>query len=242
MLKQKRLHLPMLNKFHKMKKTFLVLFVLASVGEIIAILGNLPSLQMFCKPSLMITLGLYYWASQKKRQEPIALSVVMAIAFSCVGDVFLMLQESNSNYFMFGLGAFLFAQIFYIFSYQQHRSSETGNELQGLQRIRFAIPIVLAGTGLVTILFNRLDDLTIPVIMYAGVLTYMVLVALFRFGRTNAGSFAMVFGGAILFMMSDSLIAINKFLEPLSYAGFWVMITYISAQYLIVDGLIKHDS
>ena len=225
-----------------MKKVFLVLFALASVGEIISILLDLASLELFCKPSLMITLGLYYWASQKQRQEPIALSVVMAIVFSCVGDVFLMLQQSNPNYFMFGLGAFLFAHVFYIFSYQQHRSDETGNELQGLQKIRFALPIVLAGTGLVTILYNRLGDLKIPVLLYAGVLTYMVLVSLFRFGRTNAGSFAMVFSGAILFMMSDSLIAINKFLEPLSNARFWVMITYISAQYLIVDGLIKHDS
>jgi uncharacterized membrane protein YhhN len=78
-------------------------------------------------------------------------------------------------------------------------------------------------------------------LVYAGVLTYMVLSALFRFGKTNSGSFTMVFGGAILFMMSDSLIAINKFLEPLSMAGFWVMITYITAQFLIVKGLLKHE-
>src|SRR5687768_2150230 len=232
----------MLNRFHKMKRAFLYLFVLASVGEIISTLSDLAWLETICKPALMITLGLYYWSSQKKSQEPVVLSVVMAIIFSCVGDVLLMFQQSNPNYFMFGLAAFLFAHIFYIFSYQQHRGDESGNELQGLQKIRFALPIVLAGMGLVTILYNRLGDLKIPVLLYAGVLTYMVLVALFRFGRTNAGSFAMVFGGAILFMMSDSLIAINKFLEPLSQASFWVMITYISAQFLIVRGLIKHEN
>ena len=225
-----------------MKKIFLYLFALAAIGEIISILMDQPSLELICKPALMLTLGLYYWASQKERQEPVMTSVVMAILFSCLGDVLLMLQESNPNYFMFGLGAFLFAHIFYIFAYKQHRGDESGNELQGLQKIRFALPIVLAGTGLVTILYNRLGDLKIPVLLYAGVLTYMVLMALFRFGRTNAGSFAMVFGGAILFMMSDSLIAINKFLEPLSKAGFWVMITYISAQYLIVQGLIRHEN
>jgi uncharacterized membrane protein YhhN len=225
-----------------MKKIFLYLFILASVGEIISVILDQFSLDFFCKPALLITLGLYYWASQKQRQEPVVLAVLMAIIFSCVGDVFLMLQRSNPNYFMFGLGAFLFAHIFYIFSYKQHQGEEAGNELQGLKKIRFALPIVLAGSGLVTILYNRLGDLKIPVLVYAGVLTYMVLVALFRFGKTNAGSFAMVFGGAILFMMSDSLIAINKFLEPLSNAGFWVMITYIAGQYLIVEGLIKHDS
>ncbi len=225
-----------------MKKIFLYLFAVASVGEIISTLSDLHWLGTICKPALMITLGLYYWASQKERQESVMLSVMMAIIFSWLGDVLLMLQGSNPNYFMFGLGAFLFAHIFYMFSYKQHQGEESGNELQGLQKIRFALPIVLAGTGLVTILYNHLGDLKIPVLLYSGVLTYMVLVALFRFGRTNAGSFAMVFGGAILFMMSDSLIAINKFLDPLSQVDFWVMITYISAQFLIVRGLIKHES
>jgi uncharacterized membrane protein YhhN len=225
-----------------MKRIFLYLFALASVGEIISTLSDLHWLGTICKPALMITLGLYYWSSQRERQEPIVFSVVMAIIFSCLGDVLLMLQGSNPNYFMVGLGAFLFAHIFYIFAYKQHQREESGNELQGLQKIRFALPIVLAGTGLVTILYNRLGDLKIPVLLYAGVLTYMVLVALFRFGRTNAGSFAMVFGGAILFMMSDSLIAINKFLDPLSQIEFWVMITYISAQFLIIRGLIRHEN
>jgi uncharacterized membrane protein YhhN len=225
-----------------MKKIFLFLFILASVGQIISTLIEYPLLGMICKPALMITLGFYYWSSQKQKQEPVTLSVAMAIIFSCLGDVLLMLQKSNQNYFMFGLGAFLFAHLFYIFSYKQYRREESGNELQGLQRIRFALPIVLAGTGLVTILYSRLGDLRIPVLLYAGVLTYMVLVALFRFGRTNATSFAMVFSGAILFMMSDSLIAINKFLEPLSNAEFWIMITYISAQFLIIQGLIRHET
>jgi uncharacterized membrane protein YhhN len=224
-----------------MKKIFLYLFILATVGEITSVIFDQPLLELICKPALMITLGLCYWAAQKERQEPVVVPVVMAIIFSCFGDVLLMLQRSNPNYFIFGLVAFLFSHIFYIFAYQQHRGDESGHELQGLQKIRFALPILLAGTGLVTILFNRLGNLKIPVLLYAGVLTYMVLVALFRFGRTNVSSFAMVFGGAILFMMSDALIAINRFLEPLPNANFWVMITYVSAQYLIVQGLIKHE-
>jgi uncharacterized membrane protein YhhN len=142
---------------------------------------------------------------------------------------------------MVGLGAFLVSHIFYILTYRQHQSSDTSNELQGLQRIRYAFPIILSGTGLVVILYSRLGGMKIPVLIYAIVLTAMVLVALFRFGKTNSSSFAMVFGGAILFMISDSLIAINKFLEPLHLAGLWIMTTYIAAQYLIVTGLSKHN-
>ncbi len=232
----------MLNKFHDMKKAFLYLFVLVSAGEILSTLMDIPLVHLICKPAIMITLGLYYWASQKSLQQPLVLSLVVAILFSCGGDVLLMLQESNPNYFMFGLASFLVAHVFYIFTYKQHQYEESGDELRGLQKIRFALPILLAGTGLVTILYSRLGDLKMPVLLYAGVLTYMVMVALFRFGKTTTGSFAMVFGGAILFMISDSLIAINKFLEPLPQAGFLIMTTYIVAQFTIVSGLTKHQN
>jgi uncharacterized membrane protein YhhN len=223
-----------------MKKIFFYLFLIVSAGVIISTLTDAPLVHLVCKPAIMFTLGLYYWMTQHSRQESKSVPLVVAIIFSCAGDVLLMLQQMNPDFFMVGLGAFLVAHVFYIFAYKQHQGVESTEELQGLRKIRFALPIVLSGTGLITILYNHLGNLKIPVVIYACVLTYMVLVALFRFGKTNIVSFTMVFGGAILFMISDSLIAINKFLEPLSMANFWVMITYISAQFLIVSGILKH--
>jgi uncharacterized membrane protein YhhN len=222
-----------------MKRTFLYLFVVASVGEIISTLLAAPLLEAICRPAPMIALGLYYWASQKERNEPVVHVVVIAIIFSCLGNVILLFQQPDSNYFIISLAAFLFARIFYIFSCKHHQSEEA-SKLQTLQKIRFALPIVLGGVGLVTILYNYLGYLIIPVILYSAVLTYMVLVALFRYSRTNTESFVMVFGGAIFFMMSDCVFAINKFIEHLPLGDFWVRISYISAQFLIVQGLLKH--
>ncbi|MFZ2905498.1 MAG: lysoplasmalogenase [Cyclobacteriaceae bacterium] len=225
-----------------MKKTFIYLFLIVSMGELISKVGSMAWLETICKPAIMISLGLFYWASQREKNEPAVYTVLLAIFFSCLGDVLLMLQEVNANFFMLGLGSFLLAHVSYILAYKQHQGERSADELQGLQRIRFALPIILSGTGLVVILYNHLGDLKIPVLLYAGVLTYMVLTALFRFGRTNTASFTMVFAGAILFMISDSLIAVDKFLEPLSRAGFWVMTTYIIGQFLIVKGLVRSSS
>lgn len=166
--------------------------------------------------------------------------MVLALIFSWGGDVLLMYQPKHELYFIFGLASFLIAHLFYIFAYRQFRSEDTSNALLGVQRFRYSFPVILAGTGLITVLYNHLGDLKIPVVIYALVLVLMVLNALFRFGRTGLASFSMVFFGATLFMISDSLIAINKFLMPVAYSGFWVMITYITAQYLIVEGLLKH--
>lgn len=224
-----------------MKKIFLILFILVSAGEIISTLMDVPVLHTFCKPAIMIMLGLYYWASQRSATEPLSIPLIIAILFSCAGDILLM-QKSDEKFFMFGLGAFLVAHLFYILTLRQHRLENSPEALHGLQKIRFAFPVILAGTGLVAILYGHLGGLKVPVIVYATVITVMVLNALFRFGRTNTLSFAMVFGGAILFMISDSLLAINKFLESMPMAGFWVMSTYIGAQFFIVQGLLKHKT
>jgi uncharacterized membrane protein YhhN len=224
-----------------MSRLFLYLFLLVSAGEITSTLIDWPQLHIVCKPLLMVTLGLYYWAETRNKQAEISLSVLVAIVFSGAGDVLLMFQESDQIFFMLGLAAFLTAHVFYIFAYKQHQYVEADEALQGLRKVRFAFPIVFAGIGLVSILYPKLGDLTLPVIVYASVITIMALTALFRFGRTSSTSFAYVFGGAIVFMMSDSLLAINKFLEPLPLESFWIMLTYISAQYLIVRGLLKHQ-
>lgn len=225
-----------------MKKLFLYLFILVSVGVLVADVGHVDVVYILCKPAIMIMLGLHYWRMQREENQVLSRSVLLAIIFSCCGDTLLMLQNKNENFFMYGLGAFLVAHIFYMLAYRQHQSADTSNELQGLQKIRYAFPIILSGTGLVVILYSRLGGMKIPVLIYAIILTGMVLAALFRFGKTSSSSFALVFGGAILFMISDSLIAINKFLEPLPMAGVWIMVTYIVAQYLIVTGLSKHQN
>ena len=60
--------------------------------------------------------------------------------------------------------------------------------------------------------------------------------------KANNGSFVFVLAGAVFFIISDALIAINKFYAPFELASFLIMITYIKAQYLILVGLIKHTT
>lgn len=224
-----------------MTRFFLNLFLLVSAGEIVSTIIEIPLLHFVCKPALLPLLGLYYITTIREQQSTLSIAVVLAIAFSWAGDVLLMFQQKGELFFMLGLVSFLSAHVFYIFAYRQHQSGDDSKTLKGLQKVRFGFPILFAGFGLLSILYNHLGPLKIPVIVYAGVLTAMALVALFRFGKTTTSSFSMVFAGAILFMMSDSLLAINKFLEPLPFEGFWIMITYIGAQYFIVRGLLKHQ-
>jgi len=215
-----------------MKKLLLVLFVLAVVSDLSCILLGFDECRFVSKPLLMILLLAYYVFAAK----PMNRMIVIALLLSLAGDVLLMWDD----YFIPGLISFLTAHVFYIFAFRQLIDLESETGLIGVQRVRFAFPIVLSGTGLVVILYPVLNDLKIPVMIYALVIVVMALNALFRFGRTTQASFALTFGGAVLFMISDSLLAVNKFLSPLDMGGFWIMLTYCAAQFLIVTGLMRH--
>jgi uncharacterized membrane protein YhhN len=221
-----------------MRKMILYFFTTVGLGELISILFSVELLHLICKPLIMVTLCAYYLAGVKKESR--SHSLVLAIVFCFAGDVLLMFVSQNASNFMFGLVAFLIAHVFYIMSYRQHKFEDGNHALEGVQRLRFAFPIVLAATGLIVILYPVLGALKYPVILYALVLMLMVINALFRYGYTNAKSFWMVFTGAVLFLISDSTLAINKFLEPVNNGVLIIMSTYILAQYLIIAGLIEH--
>jgi len=220
-----------------MKRIALILFLAAAIGEIISIIAQLEGLHLISKPMIMVTLGVYYLSSVGDQRS---LVVLLAIFFSLGGDTALMFDSIDPIYFMVGLVSFLISHIFYIIAYHQHRNEEASNALQGIQKLRAAFPIVLAGTGLVVILYPTLGALRFPVIVYALVLVVMVLNGLFRLGHTNTRSFWLVFVGAMFFMVSDSLLAINKFLSPIPSSGLLIMSTYMTAQFLIIEGLVAH--
>jgi uncharacterized membrane protein YhhN len=221
-----------------MRKVLIGIFVLTCSAELLSHLLDLSLVHAVSKPLLLPLLIGYYVTSTSKEER--SRTVLLALAFSWLGDVLLMFQPQGELFFIGGLLAFLVAHLYYIFAYRQFMSEDTSKALLGVQRFRFSFPIILAGTGLITVLYSHLGSLKIPVIIYSLILVLMVVNALFRFGRTSLTSFAMVFFGATLFMISDSMIAINKFMLPISYSGFWVMLTYLVAQYLIIQGLIKH--
>lgn len=221
-----------------MKKIAWFSFLLVCVGEIISLIAGIEILQTICKPLIIITLIISYLVTIPIEDR--SRTLLFALFFSGAGDILLMFHDTDGSFFMMGLIAFLISHVFYIFTYHQHQHSESENGLQGIQKVRLAFPIILSGTGLVFVLYPVLGDLKIPVMVYALVLVVMTLNALLRFGKTTSSSFWMVFTGALLFMVSDSLLAINKFLEPLTNGNVWIMITYMSAQYFIVKGLIAH--
>jgi sterol desaturase/sphingolipid hydroxylase (fatty acid hydroxylase superfamily)/uncharacterized membrane protein YhhN len=151
--------------------------------------------------------------------------LVGALVFSLGGDVFLMLP---GNYFIPGLGSFLVAHLFYIVLLRQG---------QGWFPSRTALLCVLGfGAVMYGVLWSSLGDpvLKVAVAAYVSVIALMAAQAIGRAVVLGDAAARWVAVGACVFMASDSLIAINKFLTPVPLSPLWILCTYYAAQMLIV--------
>ena len=204
-------------------------YAISATAVLAGLLFDLQFLYILAKPLLMITL-LFYFVSATKTYPRWRFYVIAALVFSWAGDVFLI----SSDWFVAGLVSFLIAHVFYIIAYQK-TGAATGL-LKPLDIIKF----VVYGVVLIWVIYPGLDNLLVPVLIYALVLLGMGVWAHKRRGATPADSFKLVAIGAILFALSDGLIAVNKFAFEIPAERILIMSIYMTAQYLIVQGLIKH--
>jgi len=195
-------------------------------------------LEYLVKPLIMIWMGVFFFLFRKKKSFTVP--VLVAFFFSWLGDIFLMFSAKDELFFFAGVGGFFLAQLTYIYIFTHFRE-HAGKGL--IQRKPFLILFFLVYvSGIYVLLLPGLEGLMKPIILlYALSLMGMSLMALNRKGRVGLVSYRLVFSGSILFLISDSMIALNKFFVEFTLAGFWIMITYIAAQYLIMRGLILEE-
>ncbi len=224
------------------KYTSLILHLVLLIIVVIELTGRFTDnirLEYPVKPLIMIWMAAYFLIYNKKKSFTIP--VLIAFFFSWLGDNFLMFSGKNELFFFAGVGGFFLAQLSYIYIFSKYSEENRQGYLR--KKPLLIIFFLLYVGGIYFVLFPGLEGIMKPIILvYALSLMAMSMMALNRRGRVNPPSFRYVFAGSILFLLSDSMIAINKFSTEFPLAGFWIMITYISAQYLIMRGLVYEKS
>lgn len=223
-----------------MKNKIIILqsvFWIIVAADIVGIAAHLPQFHYLAKPVLLPALMVLLFSAVAA--TPGKYLMLTALFFSWLGDLFLLFEDKNDLLFIFGLASFLTTHILYIVYFLHIR----GNGVSLLKKQPFpAVAVVFYGAGLVWLLFPHLGDLKIPVILYAAVICTMLLSSLHIFYKVNKKAGILFVAGALLFVLSDSLLAINKFHTPFALAGVWIMLTYCAAQYFIVNGFIKQHT
>ncbi|MEP7238335.1 MAG: lysoplasmalogenase [Ferruginibacter sp.] len=220
-----------------LQKKLAIVFWLLALLDVVGIAGNIEMLHLVAKPLLIPALLLLLFYTRPTM--PGKNLLLIGLFFSWVGDVLLMLEYKNALFFIFGLVSFLTTHIFYIVYFLRIRSDKPSL----LKKQPIFIALVLAyGITLVWQLYPHLGDLKLPVIMYATVICSMLLCSLHIFLKVNKKAARFYLLGAATFVISDSLLAINKFYEAFAWAGVFIMLTYCAAQYFIVSGFMFQHS
>ena len=214
---------------------WLILFFAALGVNLTGILLHNEQLQNFSKPGLIPFLAGYFLDQTRGSGGNLKKYILAALFFSWAGDVLLMFVPKNELFFMLGLSAFLIAHIFYIIFFHHVRVKETVKGNPWLMVI-----VVVYYGALITLLSPHLADMKWPVRVYGIVISFMFMLAMHMMFIKNktAGKWMMI--GALLFVISDSVLAINKFYQPFEAAGISIILTYGLAQLFIIQGAVKY--
>jgi uncharacterized membrane protein YhhN len=184
-------------------------------------LDNRP-LVYLTKPGTMLVILTLAAVGRHRAPSKYATLVLIGLACSLVGDIFLMLP---SDQFVPGLASFLIAHLFYIAAF---RSGITGFGPAWLP-----LPFYAYGLAAFWILLPGLGKTKLPVIAYLLVILTMAWQAAVRWIATRDRSCLLALAGALLFVASDSTIAFNRFHAAFYLAEAAIMSTYFAAQWLI---------
>ena len=220
----------------------IIAYFLLATAEIIGThIGCLP-LIFATKPLLMVTLFVWFYLQTKaSANSKFRKYLLLSIVFAFGGDTFLMFLPFDEIFFLLGLGSFLIGQLFYVFAFSNSiiTSKKTFNKPLGLALLIIFLSYYAI---LMYALFPYLEDFLIPVLVYGVAVCAMGVSAGWRLNKVSKKSFILVFSGAMLFVLSDTIIAVNQFLYKgnLVNAQVAIMVTYVLAQYLIIKGSVKY--
>ncbi len=222
---------------------FLLLYIIAATVNIFSENIGMRMPMYISKILLMPLLAAFLYSKTKEAEK--YKFIYLALFFSWLGDIFLMFPRQDYDpstakyFFILGLVSFLIAHINYIISFI--KDIHPNNKVSVLiEKPYLVIPFLLYLLLLMRFLFPHLDAMKLPVSVYGICIILMLIFAFNRKNIVNNKSFYYVLVGAVLFIISDSLIAINVFYQKMQWHRMVIMLTYTIAQALIIIGVLEN--
>jgi uncharacterized membrane protein YhhN len=220
------------------RKPWIILYLLILAADITSILLSWSAGELVFKTLLMpvLVIGLL---QNKKTTRQINWRVIMAgLLTAWAGDVMLLFASGAAKFFMLGLVCFLITHIAYILYFQRYKAAK---ENWFIEHPIITFLVVMYSITLYAVLQPYLGSMMAPVGVYTFVISIMMLRTLSvqpLLPISQSGKYFIA--GSALFVVSDSILAVNKFHTAFTLAGPLIMLTYGLAQLLIVLGAIKN--
>ncbi|KRF13938.1 hypothetical protein ASG90_14095 [Nocardioides sp. Soil797] len=178
------------------------------------------------QPLLMALLALALWTATEAPRATLVRLTLLALGLSWLGDTAPRFASGDTA-FLLMIGFFLLAQVAYVRAFLPYAD----RSVLHVDRIALA-PYAVAVVLLVAMCAQGAGAMLVPVLVYGVLLGTMAVLA------TGVNGF--VWAGGATFLVSDGLIALDAFSEvDVVHNSFWVMLTYVVAQVLIVLGVLE---
>ncbi len=198
----------------------LIIAILVSAGFYIYFdFKKNQTLRYITKPLTTILIIVLAFLQQTEGFDSYGYLIIAGLIFSLFGDIFLMLPTDK---FIQGLAAFFVAHIFYIIAF----SSGFGPYFE----IGYLIPAIIYAVIFLWVILPKTGSMKLPVLIYTLVLLVFMWQATGRYYYLAETSALYVFVGAILFVISDSILAYARFVKNFRISQLIILSTYWGAQ------------
>jgi len=174
------------------------------------------------KPLTMVFIILLVLQGARPDASLYKYAILAGLGFSLVGDIFLMLPLKRV---IAGLVSFLVAHLCYIVAF----SAGIRLGVSGFLPALFLLYVII----MFVVLFPHLGKMKLPVLVYELVIVMMAWRAVERWAQIGDTGALLALAGAILFVISDSVWAINQFVRRYKSAQALILSSYFCAQWLI---------
>jgi uncharacterized membrane protein YhhN len=193
-------------------------------------------LRIFTKPLVTILLAIFFYINSRKMLLLHRVTILFALLFLCAGDI-ILLEDTPFYSFIIGLLLFLIALLLYSFYFYRQTTYDIDRLLPFL-----AVSLLIALT-LIYLMYDGLNNLLIPVMIYIATVLNFVKIAFLRFKNVNTKSYLFVLIGAILFTITQVIIGLNAFHKTILLKDLFIMLFYGFSQLFIIMGtiVINHE-
>lgn len=221
------------------KRILILAFIIMGSVEVSAEFFEIPTIIYMSKPWMMIILILLLLKSVNLKSHRSNRFMLLALVFCFFGDVLLMIQPSSEGLFIGGLFTFLVGHLMYTFAFYLDTQTPFRSKWESSHML---IPIMLVAHALLiaSLMIGNLNGIMmVAVLVYVVFITIMGVTAASRIRDGYTLDRIMLLMGVLLFVFSDTLIGVTKFIDPdIPYARPAIMTQYLLGQIFIVLGWI----
>ncbi len=214
----------MKNNFHTLQRSTLLFVFLAGMFVLSTLVKPYPFSWAVKLLPMLLLIGLAVRQLGFVKENKY---FILGLIFSACGDF--ILDFNRQHWFVFGLGAFFIAHLFYLASLKPYK-----NKLLQLKYLLILLAYITYGAVMLMLLADGLGQMFIPVVAYMSILLLMALATVL----SKKSNIWLVIGG-VSFVLSDSLIGFDKFYIAIENSHFVVMISYYFAQFALLKGFMN---